>query len=208
VTYLPELEAEHEYWMDGSTVLRGGQGYRRVVRLSDGTILNRYWDDRAEPRDESYREDIATEVQTVRRKLLMTGGVATTLVVSGQQWDHPNGWAPLQWIAVVGLKNYNEAQLAAAIAKRWSCESPLLGVKRTSGVQFVMSAFDPKRTRAGQDCGLTAGIQDLAMSRRLGRRSTHLGGLFGKLAALQRLIGSRRRSRCPRQFRRPDLDPK
>jgi neutral trehalase len=122
VTYLPELEAEHEYWMDGSTVLRGGQGYRRVVRLSDGTILNRYWDDRAEPRDESYREDIATEVQTVRRKLLMTGGVATTLVVSGQQWDHPNGWAPLQWIAVVGLKNYNEAQLAAAIAKRWSCE--------------------------------------------------------------------------------------
>jgi neutral trehalase len=84
VTYLPELEAEHEYWMDGSTVLRGGQGYRRVVRLSDGTILNRYWDDRAEPRDESYREDIATEVQTVRRKLLMTGGVATTLVVSGQ----------------------------------------------------------------------------------------------------------------------------
>jgi alpha,alpha-trehalase len=62
------------------------------------------------------------EAQTVRRKLLMTGGVATTLVVSGQQWDHPNGWAPLQWIAVVGLKNYNEAQLAEAIAKRWSCE--------------------------------------------------------------------------------------
>ena len=48
VTYLPELEAEYEYWMDGSAVLRRGQGYRRAVRLSDGTILNRYWDDRAE----------------------------------------------------------------------------------------------------------------------------------------------------------------
>jgi neutral trehalase len=60
VTYLPELEAEYEFWMDGSTVLRGSEGYRRVVRLRDGTILNRYWDDRAEPRDESYREDIAT----------------------------------------------------------------------------------------------------------------------------------------------------
>ncbi len=60
VTYLPELEAEYEYWMDGSAILRRGQSYRRVVRLSDGTILNRYWDDRAEPRDESYREDVAT----------------------------------------------------------------------------------------------------------------------------------------------------
>jgi alpha,alpha-trehalase len=63
------------------------------------------------------------EAQTVRRKLLMPGGIATTLVVSGQQWDQPNGWAPLQWIAVVGLKNYNEAHLAEAIAKRWSCEN-------------------------------------------------------------------------------------
>jgi hypothetical protein len=63
------------------------------------------------------------EAQTVRRKLLMPGGVATTLVVSGQQWDHPNGWAPLQWIAVVGLKSYNETQLAETIAKRWSCEN-------------------------------------------------------------------------------------
>jgi len=45
MTYLPELEAEYEYWMDGSAVPRRGQGYRHVVRLSDGTILNRYWDD-------------------------------------------------------------------------------------------------------------------------------------------------------------------
>ena len=53
----------------------------------------------------------------------MPGGIATTLVVSGQQWDHPNRWAPLQWIVVVGLNNYNEVQLADAIAKRWSCEN-------------------------------------------------------------------------------------
>ena len=58
LTYLPELRAEYEYWMDGSTVLAPGQSYRRVVRLSDGTLLNRYWDDRAEPRDEAYREDV------------------------------------------------------------------------------------------------------------------------------------------------------
>ena len=256
VTYLPELEAEYEYWMDGSVVLRKGQSYRRVVRLSDGTLLNRYWDDRAEPRDESYREDIETALahrrdpadiyrniraatesgwdfssrwladghnlssirtvsllpvdlnclmahlertlaeayriaghadqstrflevanqretairqimwsersrmfadydweeseivaqltsaglfplffhlaterqakmvaQTVRDRLLLPGGVATTLVSNGQQWDHPNGWAPLQWVTVIGLRNYNEPQLAETIARRWSCEN-------------------------------------------------------------------------------------
>lgn len=255
LTYLPELEAEYEYWMDGSAVLRKGQSYRRVVRLSDGMVLNRHWDDRAEPRDEAYREDVNTalesrrdpgdvyrniraasesgwdfssrwlignhnlstirttsilpvdlnclmvhleqtlskayrikgdgdrssrfaglaarreaairklmwnersraftdyawrshealpvtaaglfplflhvanehqakmEAQTVRRKLLMPGGIATTLMASGQQWDQPNGWAPLQWIAIAGLKHYKEEQLAEIIAKRWSCEN-------------------------------------------------------------------------------------
>jgi hypothetical protein len=30
------------------------------VRLKDGTLLNRYWDDRNTPHEESYREDLAT----------------------------------------------------------------------------------------------------------------------------------------------------
>ena len=46
-------------WM-APHVLHAGQAQRRVVRLPDGAILNRYWDDRAEPRDESWREDIVT----------------------------------------------------------------------------------------------------------------------------------------------------
>jgi len=37
--YLPELEAEYEYWMDGSVMLRPGQAYRRVTRLADGPCL-------------------------------------------------------------------------------------------------------------------------------------------------------------------------
>jgi alpha,alpha-trehalase len=44
-------------------------------------------------------------------------------VTSGQQWGHPNGWAPLQWIAAVGLTDYHDAQLVETIAKRWSCEN-------------------------------------------------------------------------------------
>lgn len=43
----------------------------------------------------------------------------TTLCDSGQQWDAPNGWAPLQWIAITGLCRYGETVLADAIADRW-----------------------------------------------------------------------------------------
>jgi alpha,alpha-trehalase len=67
------------------------------------------------------------------------------LVLSGQQWDHPNGWAPLQWIAVVGLKNYNEAQLAEEIAKRWSCEN--MYVFQKSGL--LVEKYDLLNGRAG-----------------------------------------------------------
>jgi alpha,alpha-trehalase len=47
------------------------------------------------------------------------GGLRTTLVESGQQWDRPNGWAPLQWIAVAGLRRYAQDELAKEIAGRW-----------------------------------------------------------------------------------------
>ena len=43
----------------------------------------------------------------------------TTLLNTGQQWDSPNGWAPLQWMAIVGLRNYNLDDLADAIKERW-----------------------------------------------------------------------------------------
>ena len=56
---------------------------------------------------------------TVSTELLDVGGLATTLVTSGQQWDAPNGWAPLQWIAVIGLRNNGFPALAEEIATRW-----------------------------------------------------------------------------------------
>src|SRR6266700_2347866 len=65
LAYLDALEAEHAFWMDGVEHLApgggagaaGGAAYRRLVRLRDGAVLNRYWDDRPEPRPESYRQD-------------------------------------------------------------------------------------------------------------------------------------------------------
>ena len=55
----------------------------------------------------------------LRLYLLEAGGLATTNISSGQQWDSPNGWAPLQYMAVMGLENYGESQLAETIAKRF-----------------------------------------------------------------------------------------
>jgi alpha,alpha-trehalase len=52
-------------------------------------------------------------------ELLKAGGIVTTTLETGQQWDSPNGWAPLQWIAISGLRDYGQTSLAATIACRW-----------------------------------------------------------------------------------------
>jgi alpha,alpha-trehalase len=253
---LPQLEREYSFWMEGAEGLAPGAAHRRVVRLTDGSLLNRNWDDLAVPRDEAYREDlevarnsgrpaadvyrdlraaaesgwdfssrwladgkamgsirttdlapvdlnsllyklelviargckeakrpdcekkmltnararratmlrlmwdgklnafvdydwrnqrgmnrltaatvyplfvgIASEQQvqgiaaTIRATLLMPNGLATTTLDSGQQWDDPNGWAPLQWMAIDGLRSHGEGDLAADIAQRWVAEN-------------------------------------------------------------------------------------
>lgn len=250
---LAALRAEYAYWMAGASCLGADGACRHVVRMPDGSLLNRYWDARQTPRDESYLEDRATaaaaaprpanevdrdlraaaesgwdfssrwlgdgrtlatihttdivpidlnslmwnmEMAIARRsraagdtagadaferrararaaaigrylwipaegrfadwdrakraptpvisaaalaplfvglatpgqakataalvqaKLLAPGGLRTTLVRTGQQWDVPNGWAPLQWMAVDGLARYGDASLARTIADRW-----------------------------------------------------------------------------------------
>ena len=61
----------------------------------------------------------AAVAKTVESTLLKSGGVATTTNTSGQQWDAPNGWACMQWIAIVGFKNYNNTVLSKTISQRW-----------------------------------------------------------------------------------------
>ncbi|QWA12232.1 alpha,alpha-trehalase TreA [Sodalis ligni] len=251
--YLPQLKKEYEYWMAGSENLENGEANKRVVRLPDGSLLNRYWDDLDTPRTESYMEDVLTAseakdrpaaevyrdlragaasgwdyssrwfynplelssirttsflpvdlnallyhlehtlanasllakdqkaandysqraerrkqainqhlwndqegyyadynwqqgklseqltaatvfplyakiapmdranrtAQTIRSQLLKQGGLTTTTHTTGQQWDAPNGWAPLQWVAVEGLRNYGNDALAEDIATRF-----------------------------------------------------------------------------------------
>jgi alpha,alpha-trehalase len=56
--YLPQLQAEYDFWMSGSdNLLFKGDSTRRVVRFDEGLFLNRYWDDSSKPRPESFKED-------------------------------------------------------------------------------------------------------------------------------------------------------
>jgi alpha,alpha-trehalase len=69
--------------------------------------------------------NLATELQAqfvhdqLRANFLQAGGWVTTLQQTGQQWDWPNGWAPLQWIVYKGLTNYNFSETAATGRDNW-----------------------------------------------------------------------------------------
>ena len=61
----------------------------------------------------------ASVAEAVERELLKAGGIVATTLATGQQWDAPNGWAPLQWIAVEGLTGFGRNLLAEEVACRW-----------------------------------------------------------------------------------------
>jgi len=61
----------------------------------------------------------AAVASMIEHKFLAPGGVRTTTVNSGEQWDAPNSWAPLQWTTIKGLHNYGYKDLASEIAYRW-----------------------------------------------------------------------------------------
>lgn len=64
-------------------------------------------------------EQAKLTITFIREHFLKPGGWVTTNQYTGQQWDAPNGWAPLQWITYEALKKYGEQELAIEGAKRW-----------------------------------------------------------------------------------------
>jgi alpha,alpha-trehalase len=65
------------------------------------------------------KKDVPRIVEFLKTHFLKNGGVVTSLNQTGQQWDAPNGWPPLQWITIIGLENYGYHSLAKEIATRW-----------------------------------------------------------------------------------------
>ncbi len=57
--------------------------------------------------------------KAIEELFLKSGGLVTSVKNSSQQWDAPNGWSALQWVAIRGLRNYGYDELADEIKKRW-----------------------------------------------------------------------------------------
>jgi alpha,alpha-trehalase len=87
---LAALKGEHAYWMAGSTCLGADSACQHVIRMPDGSLLNRYWDARDTPRDESYVEDIATSAQAAPRPAGQTNRDLRAGAESG--WDYSSRW--------------------------------------------------------------------------------------------------------------------
>lgn len=56
----------------------------------------------------------------IEKIFLRPGGLVSTNITTGEQWDAPNGWAPLQYATVVGLERYGYSKLAEEVAQRFT----------------------------------------------------------------------------------------
>ena len=50
---------------------------------------------------------------------LKPGGFSTTTIHTGQQWDAPNGWPPLEWLTIEGVRRYGGTAIADSARARW-----------------------------------------------------------------------------------------
>ncbi len=66
----------------------------------------------------------------IEKDFLKEGGLVATLEDNGQQWDAPNGWAPLQWVAILGLRHYGYGGLANEIRDRWLKSNELVFARK------------------------------------------------------------------------------
>ena len=122
----------------------GAPRYRQLARARAAAIRRYCWDDKAgiyTDYDLDARQPtpartlaavfpltygVATPAQAalvaghLRREFLRPGGLLTTTLASGQQWDAPNAWAPLEYLAIVGLRRYGQRALADTVAHRWA----------------------------------------------------------------------------------------
>jgi alpha,alpha-trehalase len=97
---------------------------------------------------------VAKQLET---KFLQPGGLTTTLNRTGQQWDAPNGWAPLQWIAISGLRRYQLTALASKVKKRWVANN-LRVYKNTGKMVEKYNVYDLTLSAGGGEYDLQDGF--------------------------------------------------
>ncbi len=106
---------------------------------------------------------VATQAQAdataaiLMQQFLRPGGLATTLVTSGEQWDAPNGWAPLHYVAVMGLERYGYTEHAKDIAGRW-CKLNIAAFETTGALLEKYNVEDPNALATGGEYALQDGF--------------------------------------------------
>lgn len=92
------------------------------------------WTDSISPQDGPRLGKRALDYLNKNKILDFPGGIPTSLIQTGEQWDYPNAWPPLQGIVVQGLDRSGDSEAkaaAATLAKHW--------------VQAVMTGFKEKK---------------------------------------------------------------
>lgn len=93
----------------------------------------------------------------LERDFLKAGGLVSTLIESGQQWDAPNGWAPLQWVAIQGLRQYGHYGLADKVKHAW-IDTCLEVYKRESKMVEKYDVINPTKAGGGGEYQLQDGF--------------------------------------------------
>jgi len=62
-------------------------------------------------------------------------GIPTSLITSGQQWDFPSGWAPMNQMIILGLKAIGQIEVARTLAAKWVNRNYLI-YKESGGRMF------------------------------------------------------------------------
>lgn len=102
-------------------------------------------------------EEAAACARTLESRFMRPGGLVTTYVNTGEQWDAPNGWAPLQYAAILGLERYGFGALAEDIARRW-CTAVIDVFERTGTLLEKYNVEDTKALAAGGEYALQDGF--------------------------------------------------
>jgi alpha,alpha-trehalase len=88
------------------------------------------------------------------------GGLQTSASISGNQWDAPFGWAPLQIIAIQGLRRYGFDAAAERLSLKF--------------LSMILRGFDQHRT-IKEKYNVVEGKSDLGAGIRFGYTSNEIG---------------------------------
>jgi len=93
----------------------------------------------------------------LERWFLKPGGFATTRIRTGQQWDAPNGWPPLEWMTIEGLRRYGGTALADTARARWLALNRRT-YKETGRMMEKYDVVDLSRRAGGGEYGTQDGF--------------------------------------------------